>query len=126
MIRDQTHRVSNSHLSMKDWEAIILDWQNSDQSQRDYCQKNGLTIGSFGYWRTKTRHLNQGSNYKKETPKSAFSALEIIPNTKEKEELKKISNEKNFEIRLSNGILIKIPSTIEKELLSFVFSIGRR
>lgn len=37
-----------------EWQAIIRDWQQSNQSAPDYCLCNQLSYGSFSHWR---RHL---------------------------------------------------------------------
>ena len=37
-----------------EWQEIIRDWQQSNQSAPDYCLCNQLSYGSFSHWR---RHL---------------------------------------------------------------------
>lgn len=35
------------------WQQHFNDWEQSQLSQSDFCKKNDLNIGTFGYWRTK-------------------------------------------------------------------------
>jgi hypothetical protein len=36
-----------------DWQQHIAGWRESGLSQKTYCQQQGLSIASFGYWRTR-------------------------------------------------------------------------
>ncbi len=35
------------------WKQQIEGWENSDRSQKSFCQANGLSYHRFGYWRRK-------------------------------------------------------------------------
>ena len=35
------------------WQSHIQDWKKSRQTQKAYCQKHGLSLAQFGYWRTR-------------------------------------------------------------------------
>ena len=35
------------------WQEHITAWQQSDQSQKEYCRIQKLKISTFGYWRTR-------------------------------------------------------------------------
>ena len=41
--------------SMKeaDWARVFADWRKSDESQRGYCRREGISFSAFGYWRRK-------------------------------------------------------------------------
>lgn len=35
------------------WHQHIKAWESGQQSQPDYCEANGLKLGTFSYWRTR-------------------------------------------------------------------------
>lgn len=39
----------------KIWERHLRDCERSGLPQEEYCAKHGLSMSSFGYWRTKLR-----------------------------------------------------------------------
>ena len=36
-----------------DWAKVFADWRKSDESQRGYCRRKGISFSAFGYWRRK-------------------------------------------------------------------------
>ncbi len=47
----------------KIWERHLRDWGRSGLPQDEYCAKHGLTVSSFGYWRTKLRREARGGEF---------------------------------------------------------------
>jgi hypothetical protein len=45
----------NNDLKRREWEERVQEWQGSGESQAAFCEKRGLKIKSFVYWRTKIR-----------------------------------------------------------------------
>jgi hypothetical protein len=37
------------------WQDHIDSWQQSGQSQQRYCQRQGIALATFGYWRRKLK-----------------------------------------------------------------------
>jgi hypothetical protein len=35
------------------WKQRLSDWQTSGLSQKEFCEKNGLVINTFHYWKRK-------------------------------------------------------------------------
>ena len=42
----------NKMKSEKEWEIIIESWRESGLSQTDFCRMEGLTIQTFGKWKS--------------------------------------------------------------------------
>ena len=34
----------------QEWNNIFLEWRESGESRRGFCQRKGITISAFGYW----------------------------------------------------------------------------
>lgn len=43
------------------WFEHIRAWIISGLAQADYCQRHGLPLSSFGYWRRRQRELEESS-----------------------------------------------------------------
>lgn len=39
------------HNKRAQWQAHIEAWQQSNQTQKAYCQSEGISLAAFGYWR---------------------------------------------------------------------------
>lgn len=44
------------------WAARIDEWKRSGVSQRQYCEDNHLTLGTFSWWRTRLKQRGIRSN----------------------------------------------------------------
>lgn len=42
--------------------ALIKAWECSDEQQEQFCNRQGVSLGSFGYWRTKYKRENNNPN----------------------------------------------------------------
>jgi hypothetical protein len=80
----------------------ITNWENSNLSQLDFCKKNGIALGTFGYWRK--RYLQKE---KTETKVKVFKPIKLVAKT-----------ENNYKITYPNGVCISIPSGVDKNELS--------
>ena len=43
----------NRRRTAQEWSEIFVDWRRTDESQRGYCQREGISISAFGYWHRK-------------------------------------------------------------------------
>lgn len=51
------------------WFDHLRAWRDSGLSQPDYCQRHGLALGNFGYWRQRERQAKA----------QAVPALHLLP-----------------------------------------------
>jgi len=80
----------------------IKAWEISNLSQLDFCNKNGIALGTFGYWRK--RYLKKD---KAETSVKVFKSIKLVPTT-----------ENNYKITYPNGVCINISSGVDKNELA--------
>lgn len=80
----------------------IKAWENSKLSQLDFCKKNGITFGTFGYWRK--RYLRKGNS---ESTVKVFKAIKLVAKT-----------ESNYKITYPNGVFISLSSGVDKNELA--------
>ena len=122
---NKMNRVSHAHLSISDWEQIILEWEKSGKSQQIYCQEKKITIGSFGYWRTKLKNPKQ-KEFSTAKTQPSFSAVKIIPTIKKSLAPPNVHNKHAIEFQCSGGNIIKISNNIDNELLKLILDmVGR-
>lgn len=80
----------------------IKDWKNSNLSQVDFCNKNNIALGTFGYWRT--QYL------KKENPNNSIKVFKPI-------KLVAAKTEYNYKITYPNGVCISLSCDVDKNEL---------
>lgn len=80
----------------------IKEWDISSLSQLDFCEKNGINLGTFGYWRT--QYLKKE---KTDSTVKVFKPIKLLP---------KIEN--NYKITYPNGVCISLSSNIDKDELA--------
>jgi len=80
----------------------IKDWENSNLSQVGFCEKNGINLGTFGYWRK--RYLRKE---KTDTTVKVFKPIKFSPKT-----------ENNYKITYPNGVSISLSSGTNKNELA--------
>jgi len=76
------------------WQERITEWQRSRETQRAFCQRHHLTLATFKYWRDKIIKKEQ----------SRFAEVLTTKPTP-------------FEVLLSNGTSIRVPTTFDPEAL---------
>lgn len=91
-----------AELDLKEWQAIIAEYETGSETQRAFCKRKGITVNSLQYYRSKVSPAQ-------EAPKFQELTLALPPSSTE------------YEIRVGKvSIIIKgpiVPSEI-KELLS--------
>ncbi len=87
------------------WQQHIDAWLQGRQSQKAYCQDNGLNLGNFSYWRTR---LNRIAN-----PQKKFIPLTISQSSSD------------VSLFLPGGIRLEVPSHALAEILPLVYRIAQ-
>ncbi len=72
----QNHSAKNTPLDMDRWREIIEAWNQSGESQKNYCQRLGLSFNSFTYARSKLLQQDK--------PETQFIPLTVRSNSEEK------------------------------------------
>jgi hypothetical protein len=49
--------TASKRRSRVDWEALMVRYEISDLTQREFCARQGLAYSSFCYWRKRLRTL---------------------------------------------------------------------
>jgi hypothetical protein len=85
------------------WYKIIEDFNNSGQSQVNYCKSNNINKDHFAYYISVWRKNNTVSQ-----PSKSFMPLQVV-NT--------ISQDK-WRLNLASGISLEVPSTLPMQQLA--------
>jgi len=72
----QNLSAKNTPLDMGKWREIIEAWNQSGESQKNYCQRLGLSFNSFTYARSKLLQQDK--------PETQFIPLSVRSNSEEK------------------------------------------
>lgn len=107
----QNLSAKNIPLDMNKWREIIEEWSKSDENQKTYCDRLGLSLNTFIYARSKL--------LQKDKPKAQFIPLTIKNNSEGK-----ISS--SFFIVLENphGYKLHIPAALSLEQLTTLFKLS--
>ncbi len=82
--------------------ALIEQWQESNQSQKDFCQEHEIKLATFHYWQKKYRQREQDN-------RSGFIPKEISS-----------SGARVVEIRYPKGMILQLPALDLKLLKQLV------
>ncbi len=100
-MQDNTYQ---NHPKKDYWHKVCEDWQKSGETQLAYCQRLGIKMNTFTYWRAKFSDTNK---------KSKETFVKVTPPT-----LPSIEQEKPIIIQLLSGVKIILPAKIGKDQLS--------
>ena len=102
---DNTATVKESKAQY--WQRQFEQWQTSNLTQPEFCKRNDLNYTTFSYWRSRLSTTNKKfkpSNIQTVTLPAKMNA--ITP---------------SIRLRLSNGTLIEIPTTVDVQTLKQIF-----
>jgi len=95
-----------SELTNEQWRQLFTEWEQSNESQRIFCKRRGISHNSFCYQRSKLIYKKQKSASKK------FTRINY--------EKSGVSSE--IKLLLPNNIVLLLPSTIDASSLTEIFS----
>lgn len=93
------------------WQAIIVDWEQSNESQKAYCERMNVNLNTFTYMRGKLlaeKKKQSGAN---------FVAVKIKP------EVKPTTAPKSMTIENHKGIKIHLPMNISETQLKHLLQL---
>lgn len=74
--RMQKHSAKNTPIDMEKWRGIVEAWNKSDENQKAYCQRLGVSLNTFSYVRSKLARQDK--------PKNQFIPLTIKNSNEER------------------------------------------
>lgn len=87
------------------WRAVSKEWSSSGLSQRRFCEDREISCSTFTYWR---RRLRDESEVESPPP---FIPVEIRGSIQSR-------RSSQYEVRLKDGVRIRVPFDFEAESLS--------
>ena len=81
--------------------GMLNRWRSSGISQRQWCEKQGISMSTFKYWFVKWKEINY--------PASHARFLEIEPDSPLSVEMGKVS------LHFPNGVRVDFTGTVESE-----------
>lgn len=103
------NNTQQNHPKKDYWLKVCEDWQRSGETQLTYCQRLGIKMNTFAYWRAKFSDTNK---------KSKKTFVKVTPPA-----LPSVEQEKPIIIQLLSGVKIILPAKIDKEQLSNILEI---
>jgi len=94
------------------WRAIFEEWSSSGLSQRRFCDDREIRYSTFCYWR---RRLREEIEIESASP---FIPVEIKPTPRS-------FRSSHYEVRLEDGVRIRVPSDFESESLARLIGLLR-
>lgn len=108
-MQESIHSKQENQSKQDYWRKVFEDWLKSGETQPVYCQRLGIKMNTFTYWRAKFSDTNK---------KSKKTFVKIKPPA-----LLSGEQEKPIIIQLLSGIKIILPAKIDKGQLSNILEI---
>ena len=89
------------------WIKHIQNWQDSDLTQKDYCQQHDLNYNSFVYWRGQIKQSKKSADFLAR-PKQVLPAFAAIASQVNTAPANKDNKHRCIELSLPHGITLKI------------------
>jgi hypothetical protein len=92
-----------AHAKTLDWHTILAAWEQSGQTQREFCKAQGIKPHIFSYYRGKHQRMNK--------PKQKFARVKLSgPDVSS-------SSLGNYQLKLPSGAVLSIPQSYEPSRL---------
>ena len=116
LFENESSRPTTRSERERHWFALVIEWEQCKESQEAFCQRHGIKVPTFSYWRT--QYLAKKASQQK--PK-AF--VPVIPDTAAR--AMKLKPIECIQILLPNGIKLQLPLTMaSKEILTLINGLG--
>jgi len=95
--------------SKSQWQELVEAHGNSNLSQKAFCEQQGISIASFGYWKRKLKPGNTRTSQSELDPAIADSWIELplaVQSDKDK------ANTWHIELDLGNGLCLRLTQQI--------------
>ena len=91
------------------WQQINQEWEKTQEPQKQFCKKHGITYGKFTYWRNKIvqNKITNGINHPPVFKEVKIAKPVLSTNT-----------QPIIKISLPNDIVISIPVNVNDKLLT--------
>src|SRR5579862_8073730 len=107
----KNNSATNAPLDMNKWREIIEAWNESNENQKDYCQRLGVNLNTFTYVRSKL--LQQ------EKSKSHFIPLTIKSNKEET-----VFSSSMITLENPHGYKLHLSASLSSEQLAKLFKLS--
>jgi hypothetical protein len=102
-------RMASAAQRAKHWGGLVAEWQRSGVSTREFCERRGVKLGTFSWWRQELARRGHGRQPRVEmvevgTPVVADRAVEVV---------------------LPNGIRLRVPVGFERRSLEELLGVVR-
>ena len=98
----------NKHVrrSASDWRALMQDFSRSGETRVQFCERHGLTLSTFAWWRS---HLRRESAAVSNTTSAPASALfvELAPDDETKP-IAAVATHWDVELELGRGVFLRL------------------
>ena len=92
---------------------LIAQWERSGQTMEEFAAAHGMTRHTFGWWRSELKRR------KPVAPAGVEPAIRLV-------EIERPSaGEKSFEVRLGNGIMVRVAAGFDGRALAELMSVLR-
>ena len=81
------------------WQQHIEGWETSGLTQLMYCQQHAISLGSFGYWRTRLKRMPPDENGRE--TEARFLPVQLMSN--QRDPLLTLRTHQNVSIDVSGG-----------------------
>ena len=80
-------------------QALVAQWERSGELVGEFARRHGITPSTFGWWRRELRRLAGPGN-----------AVQLV-------EISRGEAASGFELRLPNGVMVRVPASFDEAAL---------
>lgn len=93
--------------------GLIAEWERSGETMREFAVGDGMTAHTFAWWRAELKRCKGAA------PAGAEKTIRLV------EIERPGAGDKSFEVRLGNGIVVRVPAGFDGGALSSLMTVLR-
>lgn len=102
-------RIASAAQRAEHWAGVLAEWQRSGLPTREFCERRGVKLGTFSWWRQEL----------------ARRARRQRPSVELVEIARPVVTERAVEVVLPNGIRLRVPVGFERRSLEELLGVVR-
>ena len=98
--------------------ALIAEYERGDETQREFCERYGMSVSSLQWWKRELRQRDQASEgTSAKSPR--FLAVDVLGEAGE------TSGSDDYELSLGSGEILRIPRSFDAASLERLLGVLR-
>lgn len=102
----------------KYWAGLVAEWERSGQSQVEFCNRRGLKVVTFAWWKRRLQIPSQDMPKRRGRPPKVSNRFIEVRLPGPSSSLPGMSSASGYEVVLASGRSIRVPAQFDPQILS--------